>query len=98
MKITRLLIGSVLALAASCWSGFAPVVRASYAWASHARQLLTSLPEAASAVFKATLAEWRSMNALDAGPDMRGLQALSNHFVQFGALKQAESLAYPVKA
>ena len=94
MKITRLLIGSVLALAVFAGR----VVEPFREYLHESRQLLASLPEAATAVFKATLAEWRSMNALDAGPDIRGLQALSNHFVQFGALKQAETLAYPVKA
>lgn len=86
MKITRLLIGSVMVLAASCWGVAAPALRASYAYVVSARQLLTTLPGVAAALFKVTVEKWRSLSAMgDVGPDIRGLQALSNHFVQFGA-------------
>lgn len=84
MKISRLLSICGLALA-GCLGSLAAYAGSGVEYAYAARQAVCSLPDVAATVFHATVAEWRSLNALDVGPDVRGLQALSNHFAQVGA-------------
>jgi hypothetical protein len=91
MRISRLLSGCVLALV-GCIGSFAAYAGSAVEYAYSARLAVSSLPDVAATVFRATVAEWRSLNALDVGPDVRGLQAVSNHFAQVGA---PLDVAYP---